>query len=222
MLHGFLKYFNLTDISAPVREIIAICKRPFFRYVASKKFNKIKRKHSGTVNIEIGAGNRKGDNGWITLDISRYCDICWDLRWELPFPNNSVTMIYSSHVLEHFYFKDLIKIMKECYRILIPGGEISICVPNAKIYIDGYIENHFENEDYFQYKPAVIGLSKIDIINYIAYMNGHHRHMFDIDELIELLKISGFLNIRQRQYDPLIDLAARKYESIYAIGYKPK
>lgn len=222
MLDGFLRIVHLTEITSPVREIFSVCKRPFIRYMAVNKFNKIKRQYSGKINIEIGAGDKKGENGWITLDISKHCDIYWDLRWAFPFSINSVDKVYSSHVFEHFYYKDLIKLMSECYRILKPGGEISVCVPNARIYIDGYFENHFDGEYYCQYQPAIIGLSKIDLINYIAYMNGHHRHMFDIDELIALLRISGFLYVRQREYDPLIDLAVRNYESIYAIGYKSK
>jgi hypothetical protein len=50
--------------------------------------------------LEIGAGDRKGANGWTTLDICANCDLYWDLRLPLPFPANSITKIYSSHVLE--------------------------------------------------------------------------------------------------------------------------
>jgi SAM-dependent methyltransferase len=89
--------------------------------------------------LEIGAGDRKGEKGWITLDKIKNCDICWDLRKGIPFPDESVQKIYSSHLFEHLSFKDGQKLLDECLRVLVPSGSFSICVPNAKIYIDAYI-----------------------------------------------------------------------------------
>lgn len=222
MIKRFIKKIMPTEMSAPINEVLFLCKRPFYRYVAIKKFNRIGKIYAGKVKIEIGAGDKKGENGWFTIDISKKCDIYWDLRWAFPFPNNSVDMIYSSHVLEHFCYKDLVKLMKECHRILKPSGQFSACVPNAGIYINGYSEDQFDRESFCKYEPALNNLSKIGIINYIAYMDGHHRHMFDSDELSELLKSSGFVSVERRGYDQTIDSEERNYESIYVIGYKPE
>ena len=208
------------EISSPIREILAILKRPYHRYLAIKKFDHCYKKH-GLVKLEIGAGDYHGSGGWLTLDVTKKCDIFWDLRWQMPFPDNSVNYIYCSHVLEHFNYRDMVTLIKEILRVLEPGGQFSACVPDASIYINGYREDPFDSEYFLQYKPAVINLSRLDVINYIAYMDGHHRHMFDQDELIELFIKSGFANVKQREFDPTIDMESRKYESIYALGYKP-
>jgi hypothetical protein len=66
------------------------------------------------INIELAAGSVKGKNGWITIDQCEEADITWDLNIPLPFPDESVTKIYSSHVLEHFFYHDLIRLLTEC------------------------------------------------------------------------------------------------------------
>jgi predicted SAM-dependent methyltransferase len=200
--------------------MVLLFNRPIYRYYAKKKFKSVQHSYNDNVKIELGAGEKKGGNGWITVDINNKCDIYWDLRCPLPFPNFSVDMIYSSHLLEHFYYKDLEKLLNECFRILKKGGAFSTCVPNARIYIEKYMTGAFDYDKYLQYRPAVISHSKIDIVNYIAYMDGHHRHMFDENGLVELLKHANFINITIRDFDPEIDSQDRQHGSLYAVGYK--
>src|SRR5215213_7791749 len=90
------------------------------------------------VSLEIGAGDKKERNGWVTLDTNPNSDIIWDLNMGLPFPNDSVHRIYSSHVLEHFTLREIQNLLNECLRVLIPAGSFSVCVPNANIYVTAY------------------------------------------------------------------------------------
>jgi predicted SAM-dependent methyltransferase len=175
------------------------------------------------IKLEIGAGRRPGENGWITLDMNDCCDINWDLSYGIPFPDNSIDIIYSSHVFEHFYYNDIIKLLKECKRSLKPKGVFSISVPNAKMFIEAYIKNDFNFWDNLplQYSPAYNKTNTlIDLVNYIAYMDGHHKYMFDEKNLINILIEVGFKNVKLREYEQYIDSAERKHESIYAIGIK--
>jgi predicted SAM-dependent methyltransferase len=169
--------------------------------------------------LEIGSGPKQGTKGWTTLDVCVDCDIYWDLLLPLPFPDNSVTQIYSSHVLEHFYFPDLMKLLSECYRILQSDGVLSICVPNASLYIKGYLSaEKFEPKNI--YEPAYFSNTKIDYVNYIAYMGGEHRYMFDEENLLAVLKKSGFKEVRRRNFEAELDMEERDWESIYAEGKK--
>jgi predicted SAM-dependent methyltransferase len=169
--------------------------------------------------LEIGSGDRKGANGWTTLDICANCDIYWDLRLPLPFPANSITKIYSSHVLEHFDYPDLMKLLAECHRILKPNGIFSVCVPDASIYIKGYLSaEKFTPQSV--YGPAFYINTRIDFVNYIAYMGGHHRYMFDRDNLLAILRKAGFKEVRERQFESEIDKMERDWESIYAEAEK--
>jgi predicted SAM-dependent methyltransferase len=109
----------------------------------------------------------------------------------------------------------------ECKRVLVPGGTFSICVPNARLYIEAYVRSNSLNENqFFDYKPAYNNTTRIDYVNYTAYMDGHHKYMFDEENLLYILKSNGFRNVRLRQFDSKLDLKVRDFESIYAEAEK--
>lgn len=171
--------------------------------------------------IEIGSGPRKGQNGFLSIDILPGCDLQLNLLEKLPFPDNSIDFIYSSHFLEHFQTLEIKSILKECYRILKPGGKISSVVPDASIYIKFYINNEIIDEGFWiRYLPAGDINSKIDYINYIGHMNGEHKHLFDLENLIAIHKACGFQNTKPRQFDFTFDVKEREYESLYIEAIK--
>lgn len=172
--------------------------------------------------MEIGSGPRKGENGWTTLDSSAGCDLRWDLRNGLPFNDNCIDLIYSSHVLEHIPYGSLRALLADCLRVLKPGGAFSVCVPSAKKYIDAYAKGRNMMQEGPVYQPAACETgSLIDQLNYTCYMDGAHKYMFDEENLVNLLKISGFSSARIREYDNDLDLEVRRWESIFAIAVKP-
>jgi predicted SAM-dependent methyltransferase len=171
--------------------------------------------------VELGAGDKKGEGGWVTVDIVKNCDIFWDLRKGLPFPDESITKIYSSHFFEHLSFGEGHQLLDECRRVLIPGGTFSICVPNARLYIEAYLRSDSLDENrFFDHKPAYNNTTRIDYVNYVAYMGGHHKYMFDEENLLYVLTSRGFRNAHLRQFDPSLDLKVRDFESIYAEAEK--
>ena len=64
-----------------------------------------------------------------------------DVRKKLRFRDNSIDAINCSHMLEHLYYDEAKKFLKECFRILKDGGIMRISVPdlekNAKKYVRG-------------------------------------------------------------------------------------
>lgn len=81
--------------------------------------------------IDIGCG-RKKITGSIGIDFSELsdADILLDLNTErLPFEDNSVDFIYSSHTLEHLSKDGFFNVMSEMYRILKPNAQVKIVVP---------------------------------------------------------------------------------------------
>ena len=170
------------------------------------------------IKLELGSGAKKGEHGFITVDING-ANITWDLKNGIPLQDNSVDLIYSSHLLEHIPFKELILFLKECRRVLKNNGVFSVCVPNAGNYLNAYFKGETFEIDY--YPPALIETgSKIDQINYIAYMDGHHRYLFDEENLINTLLTAGFKYAQLRNFDSNLDSKVRDYESIYAIAKK--
>lgn len=155
------------------------------------------------------------------MDISDKSDIPCDLRRGIPFPRNTVHKIYSSHFMEHLPYKFGQRFLAEALRVLVPGGVFSICVPNARIYIEAYLNPSIDISDHFVFKPAYHNTnSRIDFVNYMAYMNNNHHYLFDEENLINLLKLKGFQNVKLRNFEPGLDMEARDFESIYAEAIK--
>lgn len=174
--------------------------------------------------LDIGAGQADRPPGWLTLDSNDRCDLYWDLANGIPFPDHSVCQIYSSHVFEHLPPTGLLELLRDCYRSLTLGGSISVCVPNARLFLDAYSQKRFFVDQANQrcWKPGWFETgSLIDQINYIAYMGGEHRLMFDDDNLPAFLRLAGFQRVALREFQEGLDIPARHCESIYAIGYKP-
>ena len=170
--------------------------------------------------LEIGSGRKYGTDGWVTMDVELECDLHADLRDGIPFPNSTVSRIYSSHLFEHLTYPDGQRLMMEARRVLTEGGEFSICVPNARLYIDAYTSGKKLTSPFLGWKDALHGQTAIDMVNYIAYMDGHHRYMFDEDSLLARLREAGFTDVRLRDFDPSVDSPGRDFESIYAVGSK--
>lgn len=173
--------------------------------------------------LDIGAGQTIRPAGWLTVDTNSRCDLNWDLTDGIPFPDDSVSKIYSSHVFEHLPPASLVALLRDCYRSLAPGGSISVCVPDARLFIDAYSQKRYfvdqANQRCWKSGWFETG-SLIDQINYIAYMGGEHRLMFDDDNLLAFLRLAAFQRVSLREYQEGLDLPQRHYESIYAIGYK--
>jgi predicted SAM-dependent methyltransferase len=175
------------------------------------------------IKLELGAGSKPGTNGWITLDQNEVCDINWDLANGIPFPDGSVSVVYASHLLEHFYFRDLMSLLFECYRVLKTEGVISICVPCARLFIEAYTKKDrtFWERIPRHFMPAWNDTSTMmDILNYMAYMDGHHKFMFDEENLVRILELAGFRDSRLREFDPDVDNPDRRPVSIFAMAKK--
>jgi predicted SAM-dependent methyltransferase len=184
--------------------------------LSRRKIRGLLKRGSG-ISIEVGAGDKSGSGGWTTIDVTGRCDVYWDLRRGIPFPNQSIDRIYSSHFFEHLSFPEIRMFLGECRRVLVPDGKFLICVPNARIYIDAYANGvSLDAATFFAYKPAYDHTTRIDYVNYMAYMAGQHKYMFDEENLVAILRSTGFRNVRLRQFDPSLDLKERDFESIYA------
>lgn len=82
---------------------------------------------SGLKTLELG-GRMYAKEGYTTVD-RRNADVCCDLEQDWPFPDSSVGVIRAMDVFEHL--RDPIHTMKECYRVLAPGGWIFAQVPST-------------------------------------------------------------------------------------------
>lgn len=67
----------------------------------------------------------------------------------LPFEDNSVDLIYSAHLIEHFNFFEAYHLLDEWKRVLIPGGKLSVETPNLEALCQALIETPDHERHYF-------------------------------------------------------------------------
>jgi predicted SAM-dependent methyltransferase len=160
--------------------------------------------------------------GWTSVDLNLAADIQHDLSKPLPLPDESVDAIYSSHMLEHFtYPHPMLDLLGDCRRLLKPGAPLKLAVPNARLFLDAYQNPaSFEREKFCTEPVGLHYTSRIDVVNFIAYLGGEHKFMFDEENLPRILGEAGFRNARIREFDPSIDVPYRRHESLYAEAVK--
>lgn len=89
-------------------------------------------------------------------------DIVCDLSKGIPLPDNTVEQIYSGDFYEHFTFEEGLALLKECKRVLKPGGFIAFQIPD----IAGNVRVHPELDQTIQ-----------------SLMYGTRRHEFDVHKM---------------------------------------
>ena len=176
------------------------------------------------LNLEFGGGDRRRP-GWINIDLfSSTADLTLDLRRPLPFPDECVDSIYSEHVLEHFsYPEPLTTLLEECFRVLKVGGAFNAAVPDFgkafKLYAEGD-EGSFYAKKYWDSPSPNWCTGPMDELNWLVYMGGQHRFMFDSQNVIDHLVEVGFSRVQLREFDPNLDLEERKHQSLYVQAIK--
>ena len=78
--------------------------------------------------LDIGGGTYKCDPSFTSVDIQGG-DIT-SRMWDLPFADNSIEFIWSSHTLEHAEMNKVLPTLKEWFRVLRPGGAMIVRVPD--------------------------------------------------------------------------------------------
>lgn len=62
-----------------------------------------------------------------------------DIRRGLRYPDGSASHVYSSHVIEHMARWQALELMRECRRVLQPGGVIRLATPDLGRIIEDYV-----------------------------------------------------------------------------------
>lgn len=91
--------------------------------------------------LNLGCGNRFHPD-WINIDIASRGPgiIAHDLSRGIPLPDASCDVVYHSDLLEHLRRADVLPFMRECYRVLKPGGILRVVVPDLERICRLYLE----------------------------------------------------------------------------------
>lgn len=133
--------------------------------------------------INLGCGDKIIPE-FINVDKRRLegVDIVADASW-LPFENDSIDLIYASHMLEHF--RDTNKILTHWYKKLKKGGVLRLGVPD----FESLVRVYKEHGDMSLIEGPLVGGHK-------DMYDKHHR-VFDFNSLKRELINAGFKDIRK-------------------------
>ena len=91
--------------------------------------------------IHLGSGDLRIPS-FINLDANMRADCDIVARSEsLKFAPSSVGIIYGSHVFEHIERCKTAEVLRDWFRILRPGGELYLCVPDLEKLAALYLDN---------------------------------------------------------------------------------
>lgn len=82
------------------------------------------------IKLNLGCGWRNFGAEWIHIDGGDYPHLRSKDIVNLPFEDNSVDLIYASHVLEYFDRQQAEELLEKWYAKLKPGGIIRLAVPD--------------------------------------------------------------------------------------------
>jgi len=129
--------------------------------------------------LDIGAGNSP-KQGFKSVDKYTSADYNADMT-SLPFPDESIEEIYTSHALEHLPKREVLVALCEMYRVLEFDGLLTIIVPDLEWCMKAYLVSHDK-----------VGFSLDAIYGNQEHEGEFHKTGFCLDELRSLIFSNGF------------------------------
>ncbi len=166
--------------------------------------------------LQLGAGGGYVQD-WLNSDIEPTAnEIYLDAMGDYPFENGSFQYIFAEHLIEHLPWEGGLKMLKECYRVLAPGGKLRIITPNIAVYFyamsnqtDPKMQEFIRaNERIFRWPQTPVGGAYV--FNKEVREWGH-VFVYDPPTLRRALELAGFTSIRElrvgEKTDPVFEAA---------------
>jgi len=93
------------------------------------------------VKINLGSGHWKLSD-WVNVDIDHASqpDVCANLAGGLPFASGVASLMHTEDFIDQLALDDAAAFLRECHRILAPGGVLRVLTPDmrklARLYLD--------------------------------------------------------------------------------------
>lgn len=143
------------------------------------------------VNLHLGCG-RINHPDFINVDAAYFAHVHYmralhDLK---PIKTGSVDLIYASHCLEHYSYRDTISVLTEWYRTLKPGGCLRISVPDFDVLSLAFTQSASDIE-------------AIEVYTLGGHGNKYNCHyaLFNYERLSARLQSVGFHGVRRWRPD---------------------
>jgi predicted SAM-dependent methyltransferase len=183
-----------------------------------------RRSLSRPAKLNLGSGSYRKD-GFLNIDLFPGGDVTLDLRRGLPFDSDCCELIFSEHCFEHIDYPEPISfVLRECLRVLRPGGELWFSVPDTEWPLADYSAG--PGAPYFKacaehgWHPEGC-TTRMEHINYHFRQGTEHRFAYDFETAEKVLAAAGFTDVRRRPFDPSLDSEHRRVGSLFVAARKP-
>lgn len=149
--------------------------------------------------IHLGCGGVSFE-GWVNVDLenSTVANLLWNLTDPFPLPDRCCSLIYSEHVIEHFTVEDGLKIFRESFRLLAPGGVLRIAMPNLEHSVESYVNDSWR-PDFNRWEELRDVKTRCEALN-VAMRWWGHLWLYDREELHRRLREAGFTQLRDAEW----------------------
>lgn len=137
--------------------------------------------------LHLGCGWRNFGKGWVHIDGGNYDHLDYFDIQKLPFKDESVDLIYSSHVIEYFDREEITTLLSEWKRVLKKDGVLRIAVPNFEVLSSLYIKKEITLD---RILGPLFGKMKMGDITI------YHKTTYDKESLSLILNNMEFYDIK--------------------------
>lgn len=157
--------------------------------------------------LNIGSGGTKlnfdcfNDYTEITYDADKSVnpDIVGDINNLTVFKNNSIDVVFASHILEHIYTHEVPDVVKNIYRIIKENGLAFLIVPNLKHLAKNLAEGKLDEVLYQSEAGPICALDMLYGASYelkngkffMAHKTGFTKEL--VFKLLDFLNIQGYV-----------------------------
>ena len=140
------------------------------------------------IKLHLGCGWRDFGDDWVHVDGGDYDHLDHDDITKLPYEDESVDLIYASHVLEYFDREEVLPVLQEWKRVLKSGGVLRIAVPNFEAMAIMYVESRYSLAKFLGPLYGKMNMGDKAI---------YHKTTYDFDDLSEMLKSVGVNSVKR-------------------------
>jgi predicted SAM-dependent methyltransferase len=210
------------------------------------------------MNLNLGSGQKSVKN-YVCIDksprlllsklplgklVGRFLERNYEAPWDkqvkymdvrkLQFRENSVSNIYSSHLLEHLYMYEAKKLLEDCFHFLMPGGVLRLALPNYHEFILQYVSDYVKDpvDAYFIFESSLLSwpLERQKTLERLLstifgrlHVHKWHPTPFIVKKFLEDI---GFINVTDYRYHvgtipDLIAVETRDEGTFYLEATKP-
>ena len=137
----------------------------------------------------MGCGWRNFGKDWVHIDAGDYKHLNYDSIFDLShFEDNTVDLIYASHIIEYFDRQQVPRLLAEWRRVLKPGGVLRAAVPNFYEISRLYSQGTYPLDSFIGLLYGRMPMGEETI---------YHKTAYDFSSLKRILEDSSFFNVRK-------------------------